>query len=202
MGDFIFSFKATQEHAHQRAKHNKKRLTEEQVAILEKCFASNMKLEPEQKFHLANQLGVPPRQVAIWYQNKRARWKTQNLEVDHGVLQAKLESVMAEKKQLEKDVERLKTELKKAQEMLLINNVKGGGDHSNSHNRNNNNNNAACDQFSTSFEEGGSSGVVLDDATQRHHHECWQSSEVMQVEELYAYFMGANFGSGLHEKKA
>ncbi|WVZ04460.1 hypothetical protein V8G54_025266 [Vigna mungo] len=168
MGDLIFSFKS-QEHGHQRAKHNKKRLTEEQVTILEKCFASNMKLEPEQKFHLANQLGVPPRQVAIWYQNKRARWKTQSLEMDHGVLQAKLENVMAEKKQLEKDVERLKAELKKAQEMLLIADV---------------------------VKEGGSSGVVLDD------HECWQSGEVMQVEELYAYFMGANYGSGLHEKRA
>ncbi|KAG4385743.1 hypothetical protein AAZX31_12G146100 [Glycine max] len=202
MGDFIFSFKTQpQDHAHhQRAKHNNnnnKRLTEDQVAILEKCFASNMKLEPEQKFHLANQLGVPPRQVAIWYQNKRARWKTQSLEVDHGVLQARLENVVAEKKQLEKDVERLKAELKKAQEMLLISNNVKSGDHSN-----NNNNNASC-EFSTSFEEGGSSGVVLDDATHHHHHECWQSgSEVMQVEELFTYFMGANYGSGLHEKRA
>lgn len=192
MGDLIFSFKTQQEHGHQRAKHNKKRLTEEQVTILEKCFASNMKLEPEQKFHLANQLGVPPRQVAIWYQNKRARWKTQSLEMDHGVLQAKLENVMAEKKQLEKDVERLKSELKKAQEMLLIGDVVKGGKNSN----NNNNNNGSCCEFSTSLEEGGSSGVVLDD------HECWQSGEVMQVEELYAYFMGANYGSGLHEKRA
>ncbi|CAJ1978523.1 unnamed protein product [Sphenostylis stenocarpa] len=203
MGDFIFSFK-TQEYALQRAKHNKKRLTEDQVAILEKCFASNMKLEPEQKFHLANQLGVPPRQVAIWYQNKRARWKTQSLEVDHGVLQAKLENVMAEKKQLERDVERLKAELQKAQEMILIGNVVKGGDNSdnNNHNHHNNNNtnNGSCCEFSTSFEEGGSSGVVLDDAT--HHHECWQSGEVMQVEELYAYFMGANYGSSLHEKRA
>ncbi|BAT89514.1 hypothetical protein LR48_Vigan08g019400 [Vigna angularis] len=203
MGDLFFSFK-TQEHGHQRAKHNKKRLTEEQVTILEKCFASNMKLEPEQKFHLANQLGVPPRQVAIWYQNKRARWKTQSLEVDHGVLQAKLENVMAEKKQLEKDVERLKADLKKAQEMLLIGDVVKGGKNSNynngnnnkNNNNNNNNNNGSCCEFSTSFEEGGSSGVVLDD------HECWQSGEVMQVEELYAYFMGANYGSGLHEKRA
>ena len=186
MGDFIFSFKTQpQDHAHhQRAKHNNnnnKRLTEDQVAILEKCFASNMKLEPEQKFHLANQLGLPPRHVAIWYQNKRARWKTQSLEVDHGVLQARLENVVAEKKQLEKDVERLKAELKKAQEMLLISNNVKSGDHSN-----NNNNNASC-EFSTSFEEGGISGVVLDDATYHHHHECWQSGgEVMQVEELYA----------------
>ncbi|XP_027355309.1 homeobox-leucine zipper protein ATHB-52 [Abrus precatorius] len=186
MEDFIFSFK-TQEHAHHRAKHNKKRLTEDQVAILENCFASNKKLEPEQKFQLANQLGVPPRKVAIWYQNKRARWKNQTLEVDHGVLQAKLENVMAEKEKLEKDVERLKEELKKAQEMLLSSNSNiKGGDH----------NNASC-EFSTSFEEGGNSGVH-DDAT----HEFWHNAEVMQDEELYAYFMGANYGSSLHEKTA
>ncbi|KAK7313090.1 hypothetical protein VNO77_37487 [Canavalia gladiata] len=190
MEDFIFSFK-TQEHVHHRAKHNKKRLTEDQVAVLETCFASNKKLEPEQKFQLANQLGVPPRKVAIWYQNKRARWKTQSLEVDHGVLQAKLENVVAEKKQLEKDVERLKAELKKAQEMMLIRNSKGGD-----HHHNNSNNNASC-EFSTSFEEGGSSGVH-DDAT----HQFWHSGEVMQVEELYAYFMGSNYGSSLHEKRA
>lgn len=202
MGDLIFSFK-NQEHGHHRARHNKKRLTEEQVSILEKCFGSNMKLEPEQKFHLANQLGVPPRQVAIWYQNKRARWKTQSLEVDHGVLQAKLENVMAEKKQLEKDVERLKAELKKAQEMMLVGDVGKGGEHSNTSNNNSNNynnNNGSCGEFSTSFEEGGSSGMVLDDETR--HHECWQSGEVMQVEELYAYFMGANYGSSLNEKRA
>jgi len=201
MGDLIFSFK-NHEHGHLRAKH-KKRLTEEQLSILEKCFASNMKLEAEQKFHLANQLGVPPRQVAVWYQNKRARWKTQSLEMDHGVLQAKLENVMAEKKQLEKDVERLKAELKKAQEMMLFGDVVKGGQNSNSskyNNNNYNNNNGSFCEFSTSFEEGGSSGVVHEDDT--HHHECWQSGEVMQVEELYAYFMGANYGSGLHEKRA
>ena len=165
MGDFYFSFK-TEEHPE---KHNKKRLTKDQVAILETCFASNKKLESEQKFQLANELGVPPRQIAVWYQNKRARWKTQSLEHDYGTLQLKLENVFAEKKQLEKDVERLKAELKKAQDMVLS---MKGGDH-----------NASC-ELSTSFEEGGSSGMH-DDATG-----FWQSGEVMQVEELYAYFMG------------
>ncbi|KAJ1442421.1 Homeobox-like domain superfamily [Sesbania bispinosa] len=141
MEDFMmFSFK-TQEH---RAKHNK-RLTEDQVAILENCFASNKKLEPKQKFQLANQLGVPPRQIAIWYQNKRARWKTQTLEHDYNALQSRLENVMAEKKQLERDVECLKVELKKAQEMMLIS-MKG---------------NASSCEFSTSFEEG--SGGMHDD---------------------------------------
>lgn len=104
----------------QNQKLNKKRLNEEQVAILEESFASSKKLEPEQKLQLSEQLGVPSRQIAIWYQNKRARWKTQSLEEDYSALQLKLENVMAEKKQLERDVERLKVELKEAKDMLLF----------------------------------------------------------------------------------
>lgn len=78
------------------------------MAILEKSFGCNKKLEAEQKLELSSQLGVPPRQITVWYQNKRARWKTQSLEVDYSVVQMKLQKVMAEKKQLERDVVRLK----------------------------------------------------------------------------------------------
>lgn len=99
--------------------HNKKRLNPDQVRLLERSFTSNNKLEHEHKLQLANQIGVSPRQVAIWYQNKRARWRTQNLELDYNVLQQKLEDAVAEKRRLEKDVERLKGELEKAQEMVL-----------------------------------------------------------------------------------
>ncbi|KAF3442467.1 hypothetical protein FNV43_RR16383 [Rhamnella rubrinervis] len=108
------SFQTTQNH-----KHYKKRLTHEQVKLLERSFTSNTKLHPERKLQLAVQLGIPPRQVAIWYQNKRARSRTQSLELDYGELQLKLENALAEKRQLEKDVERLKGELGKAQEMLF-----------------------------------------------------------------------------------
>ncbi|KAB2615948.1 E3 SUMO-protein ligase MMS21-like [Pyrus ussuriensis x Pyrus communis] len=100
-------------------KHSKKRLTQDQVKLLEISFASNNKLEPERKLLLAKQLAIPPRQVAIWYQNKRARWKTQSLEFDYSAIQAKLESTLAEKMRLEKDVERLRGELKKAHEIAL-----------------------------------------------------------------------------------
>ncbi|OMO74913.1 hypothetical protein CCACVL1_16395 [Corchorus capsularis] len=86
------------------SKHNKKRLNQEQVRLLEKSFDANKKLEPELKQYLANQLGVPARQVAIWYQNKRARWKTQSLELDYNTLQVKLENAVSEKRRLEKDV--------------------------------------------------------------------------------------------------
>ncbi|XP_050245956.1 homeobox-leucine zipper protein ATHB-52 [Quercus robur] len=99
-------------------KRNKQRLNQEQVSLLERSFISNNKLEPERKLQLANQLGVPPRQVAIWYQNKRARWKTQNLELDYNELQQKLENALVEKRRVEKEVERLKGELEKAKEMV------------------------------------------------------------------------------------
>ncbi|KAI4333632.1 hypothetical protein L6164_018413 [Bauhinia variegata] len=169
MEDFFFSF---QNQKHPEGKQNKKRLTEEQVSILEKSFVSNnnKKLEPERKFQLASQLGVPARQVAIWFQNKRARWKTQSLELEHGALQLKLESVLSEKRKLEKEVERLKAELNKAQEMLV--GIKGGDQ------------NAAFSEFSVSCEEGGSSGCDANNGF-------WQSGEVLQVEDLYACYMSA-----------
>ncbi|XP_028792973.1 homeobox-leucine zipper protein ATHB-52-like [Neltuma alba] len=153
MDNFFLSF----QHQKHPEKLNKKRLTEDQAAILEKSFACRKKLEPEQKLQLSKQLGVPPRQIAVWYQNKRARWKTQSLEEDYGALQLKLENLMAEKKQLERDVERLKAELKEAKEMLLF--MKG----------------EAEAKTHSSFAE--------------FSYNC---EEVMQVEELYACFMGPN----------
>ncbi|XP_047964195.1 homeobox-leucine zipper protein ATHB-52-like [Salvia hispanica] len=103
----------------QTPKPLKKRLNEEQVRLLEASFDAAKKLEPERKFQLARDLGVPPRQIAIWYQNKRARWKTQSLELDHGVTQVRLEAALADKRELEKEVDMLRAELRRAQDMLI-----------------------------------------------------------------------------------
>ncbi|XP_015899167.2 homeobox-leucine zipper protein ATHB-52 [Ziziphus jujuba] len=105
------------------SKNYKKRLTYEQVKLLERSFTSNNKLQPERKHQLSLQLGIPPRQVAIWYQNKRARSRTQSLELDYSALQLSLENALAEKQQLKREVERLNGELAKAQEMLFALNV-------------------------------------------------------------------------------
>ncbi|KAE9458079.1 hypothetical protein C3L33_10012, partial [Rhododendron williamsianum] len=110
----LFNYQSQKHHS---SKHNKKRLTNDQVRLLEISFGSNKKLEPERKLQLARDLGIPPRQIAIWYQNKRARWKTQSLELDHSALQLRLEAASAEKKQLEKEVERLREELEKAHKL-------------------------------------------------------------------------------------
>ncbi|KAG6397834.1 hypothetical protein SASPL_139283 [Salvia splendens] len=103
----------------QTPKTLKKRLNEEQVRLLEASFDAAKKLEPERKFQLARDLRVPPRQIAIWYQNKRARWKNQSLELDHGVSQVRLEAALADKRELEKEVDMLRAELRRAQDMLI-----------------------------------------------------------------------------------
>ncbi|KAJ4726368.1 Homeobox-leucine zipper protein like [Melia azedarach] len=112
-------FHSQQNQKHPQKFHSKKRLTQDQVRLLERSFTSNKKLDTELKQKLANQLSVPPRQVAIWYQNKRARWKTQSLELDYNTIQVKLENALAEKRRLEKDVKQLREELRQAQQVLF-----------------------------------------------------------------------------------
>ncbi|KAL5998851.1 hypothetical protein ACLOJK_009799 [Asimina triloba] len=99
-------------------KISKRRLSLEQVKLLESSFNYEKKLEPERKVQLARDLGLHPRQVAVWYQNKRARWKTQSLEHDYQALRIRVDCVLAEKRLFEKEVERLRRELEKAHEIL------------------------------------------------------------------------------------
>ncbi|KAJ0638240.1 putative transcription factor homeobox-WOX family [Helianthus annuus] len=74
----------------------KKRLNMEQVKTLERNFALGNKLDPERKMQLAKALGLQPRQVAIWFQNRRARWKTKQLEKDYDVLKKQFEAIKAQ----------------------------------------------------------------------------------------------------------
>ncbi|KAG0449686.1 hypothetical protein HPP92_027118 [Vanilla planifolia] len=74
----------------------KRRLNMEQVRTLEKNFELGNKLEPERKMQLARVLGLQQRQIAIWFQNRRARWKTKQLEKDYDSLKRQLEAIKAE----------------------------------------------------------------------------------------------------------
>lgn len=56
--------------------NKKRRLNMEQVKTLEKSFKMGKKLEPERKAQLARALELQPRQIAIWFQNRRARWSS------------------------------------------------------------------------------------------------------------------------------
>ncbi|XP_010523302.1 PREDICTED: homeobox-leucine zipper protein ATHB-5-like isoform X2 [Tarenaya hassleriana] len=81
----------------------KRRLSVEQVKALEKNFEIENKLEPERKVKLAKELGLQPRQVAIWFQNRRARWKTKQLDRDYGVLKANYDALKRNRDALQRD---------------------------------------------------------------------------------------------------
>ncbi|KAL4362265.1 hypothetical protein GQ457_04G011320 [Hibiscus cannabinus] len=79
-----------------QAGEKKRRLNMEQVKTLEKNFELGNKLEPERKMQLARALGLQPRQIAIWFQNRRARWKTKQLEKDYDLLKRQYEAIKAD----------------------------------------------------------------------------------------------------------
>lgn len=89
----------------------KKRLNLEQVKTLEKSFEMGNKLEPERKLHLAKSLGLQPRQVAIWFQNRRARWKTKQLEKDYDVLKKQFDLLKADNDALHSQNKKLHAQL-------------------------------------------------------------------------------------------
>lgn len=106
------------EYFHQPEK--KRRLTPNQVQFLEKSFELENKLEPERKIQLAKNLGLQPRQVAIWFQNRRARWKTKHLEKDYEGLQSNYNSLKANYDNLLKERDRLKDEVSELTGKLMM----------------------------------------------------------------------------------
>ncbi|OIV96865.1 hypothetical protein TanjilG_08726 [Lupinus angustifolius] len=59
-----------------KIENNKKRFSDEQIRSLECVFESESKLEPWKKLQVAKDLGLQHRQVAIWFQNRRARFES------------------------------------------------------------------------------------------------------------------------------
>jgi homeobox-leucine zipper protein len=96
----------------------KRRLSVDQVKALEKNFEVENKLEPDRKVKLAQELGLQPRQVAVWFQNRRARWKTKQLERDYGVLKANYDALKLNYDRLQHDNEALLKEIKEIKSKL------------------------------------------------------------------------------------
>ncbi|XP_039014368.1 homeobox-leucine zipper protein ATHB-20-like isoform X2 [Hibiscus syriacus] len=89
----------------------KKRLNTEQVRALEKSFELSNKLDPNRKLHLAKEIGLKPRQIAIWFQNRRARCKNKQLEKDFDALKKQFEAIKADNHALQAQNNKLTAEL-------------------------------------------------------------------------------------------
>ncbi|XVF02276.1 hypothetical protein REPUB_Repub04eG0161900 [Reevesia pubescens] len=98
----------------------KRRLIATQVQFLERSFEVENKLEPERKVQLAKELGLQPRQVAIWFQNRRARFKNNQLEKDYDFLKASYDKLKADYENLLKEKDDLRNEVLALKEKLLI----------------------------------------------------------------------------------
>ncbi|KAL8087825.1 hypothetical protein AgCh_037820 [Apium graveolens] len=173
------NFKNPQNQKHYSKSNKKKRLTQEQVRLLEASFNGNNRLEPERKLQLARELDIPPRQIAIWYQNKRARWKNQSLELDYTALHMRLEAALTQKRQLEKEAQRLRIELQKSQAEIAVK--------------------QQVQMFHTQPPLVSLSSISsnCDEVRSSSLHEdqvncSWMHDQAMRVEEFYACLMGAN----------
>ncbi|KAE8727138.1 Homeobox-leucine zipper protein ATHB-21 [Hibiscus syriacus] len=96
----------------------KRKLTQEQVDVLELNFGNEHKLESEKKDRLASELGLDPRQVAVWFQNRRVRWKNKKIGQEFSKLQSAHDGVVLEKCRLESEVIKLKEKLCEAEKEI------------------------------------------------------------------------------------
>lgn len=86
----------------------KLRLSKEQSAFLEESFKEHNTLNPKQKHGLAGQLNLRPRQVEVWFQNRRARTKLKQTEVDCEYLKKCCETLTEENRKLHKELQELR----------------------------------------------------------------------------------------------
>ncbi|KAG8074769.1 hypothetical protein GUJ93_ZPchr0006g41514 [Zizania palustris] len=82
----------------------KLQLTKEQSALLEDSFRVHNILSHAQKHDLARQLKLKPRQVEVWFQNRRARTKLKQTEVDCELLKRYCESLTDENQRLKHEL--------------------------------------------------------------------------------------------------
>ncbi|XP_054789111.1 homeobox-leucine zipper protein ATHB-12-like [Prosopis cineraria] len=96
---------------------NGRRFSDEQIRSLECIFESESKLEPRKKMQLARDLGLQPRQVAIWFQNRRARWKSKRIEQEYRKLRDEYDNLSSLFESIKKEKESLQAEVQKLRDL-------------------------------------------------------------------------------------
>ncbi|CAH8264939.1 unnamed protein product [Arabidopsis lyrata] len=87
----------------------KKKMTSEQLKFLETSFQEEIKLNPDRKMKLSKEIGLQPRQIAVWFQNRKARWKNKQLEHLYESLRQEFDVVSREKELLQEELTQLKS---------------------------------------------------------------------------------------------
>lgn len=92
---------------------SKKRFSDTQIKSLESMFSSESRPGSKTKQRIADQLGLHPRQVSIWFQNRRARSKSKQTERDYSILKACYDNLASKFEVLKKENQSLTIEIKR-----------------------------------------------------------------------------------------
>lgn len=90
----------------------KLRLTKDQTTLLEDSYKLHSTLNTAQKQILAGKLSLKPRQVEVWFQNRRARSKLKQTEVECQLLKKNCERLSEENWRLKKELVELRSKMK------------------------------------------------------------------------------------------
>ncbi|KAL0533253.1 hypothetical protein IC582_030469 [Cucumis melo] len=86
----------------------KLRLSRQQSAFLEESFKQHHTLYPKQKLEVARRLNLRPRQVEVWFQNRRARTKLKQNEVECEYLKKCCATLTQQNTKLQKELQDLR----------------------------------------------------------------------------------------------
>ncbi|KAL8137580.1 hypothetical protein V2J09_003581 [Rumex salicifolius] len=87
----------------------KNRLSKHQSKLLEDCFRVNHSLDTKQRKALAVKLELTPRQVEVWFQNRRARRKLKQMETECEYMKRWFISLRAHNRSLKAEVDELRS---------------------------------------------------------------------------------------------
>ncbi|KAG0448761.1 hypothetical protein HPP92_027663 [Vanilla planifolia] len=105
---------------HVHSKRTKKlRLSKEQSDLLEASFRSQRSVTSLQKQQLALKLGLLPRQVEVWFQNRRARTKVKQIEDECELLGKWCKELTDQNQKLLEEMEKLRHNIKSLSKILI-----------------------------------------------------------------------------------